>query len=86
MDEILIAYATKHGSTHEVAEAVAAHLARAGVEAHTLPANRVRSLDEFSLARYAFRSRLAPSALAIDSWAGERCFGECVVAAWRSHT
>lgn len=48
MDEILIAYATKHGSTHEVAESVAARLAQAGVEAHTLPANRVRSLDEYS--------------------------------------
>jgi menaquinone-dependent protoporphyrinogen oxidase len=48
MDEILIAYATKHGSTHEVAESVAAHLADAGVEAHTLPADRVRSLDEYS--------------------------------------
>jgi menaquinone-dependent protoporphyrinogen oxidase len=47
MDEVLIAYATKHGSTHEVAEFVAAHLADAGVEAHTLPADRVRSLDEF---------------------------------------
>ena len=47
MDEILIAYATKHGSTHEVAEAIAARLAAAGVEAHTLAANRVRSLDEY---------------------------------------
>ena len=48
MDEILIAYATKHGSTHEVAESVAAHLAQAGFEAHTLPASRVRSLDEYA--------------------------------------
>jgi menaquinone-dependent protoporphyrinogen oxidase len=47
MDEILIAYATKHGSTHEVAETIAAHLAEAGVETHTLPMNRVRSLDEY---------------------------------------
>jgi menaquinone-dependent protoporphyrinogen oxidase len=47
MNEVLIAYATKHGSTHEVAETVAAHLAQAGVEAHTVPADRVRSLDEF---------------------------------------
>ena len=47
MDEILIAYATKHGSTHEVAEAIAARLAAAGVEAHILAANRVRSLDEY---------------------------------------
>ena len=47
MDEVLIAYATKHGSTHEVAEFVAAHLADVGAEAHTLPAGRVRSLDEY---------------------------------------
>ena len=47
MDEVLIAYATKHGSTHEVAEFVAAHLADIGAEAHTLPAHRVRSLDEY---------------------------------------
>src|SRR5215470_8392409 len=47
MDEVLIAYATKHGSTHEVAEFVAAHLADIGIEAHTVPAERVRSLDEY---------------------------------------
>ena len=47
MDEVLISYATKHGSTHEVAEFVAAHLAEIGVEVHTLPAHRVRSLDEY---------------------------------------
>jgi len=47
MDKILIAYATKHGSTREVAEAIAAHLADDGVDAHTLPAHRVRSLDQY---------------------------------------
>jgi menaquinone-dependent protoporphyrinogen oxidase len=47
MDEALIAYATKHGSTHEVAKFVAAHLADVGVEAHTLPAHDVRSLDAY---------------------------------------
>jgi menaquinone-dependent protoporphyrinogen oxidase len=47
MVEVLIAYATKHGSTHEVAEFVAAHLADIGVEAHTLPAHRVSSLEEY---------------------------------------
>jgi menaquinone-dependent protoporphyrinogen oxidase len=47
MDEILIAYATKHGSTHEVAESIAAHLADIGVEAHTLPADRVQSIGEY---------------------------------------
>src|SRR5262245_9288918 len=48
MDEVLIAYATKHGSTHEVAEFVAAHLADIGVEAHTLPAHRVSAVDEYA--------------------------------------
>jgi menaquinone-dependent protoporphyrinogen oxidase len=47
MDEILIAYATKHGSTHEVAEMIAGRLTEAGVETHTLPADRVDSLDEY---------------------------------------
>src|ERR1041385_8887554 len=47
MDEILIAYATKHGSTHEVAESNAGRLAEAGFETHTLPVDRVRSLDEY---------------------------------------
>jgi len=48
MDEVLIAYATKHGSTHEVAEFVAAHFADIGIEAHTLPTHCVNSLDAFS--------------------------------------
>jgi menaquinone-dependent protoporphyrinogen oxidase len=47
MDEILIAYATKHGSTHEVAETIAGRLAEAGAETHTLPVQRVESLDEY---------------------------------------
>jgi menaquinone-dependent protoporphyrinogen oxidase len=47
MDEIAIAYATKHGSTQEVAEMVAAYLAEAGVETHTLPAARLESLDPY---------------------------------------
>ena len=48
MDEILIAYATKHGSTHEVAETIAARLAEAGAETHTLPVDRVESLEEYA--------------------------------------
>jgi menaquinone-dependent protoporphyrinogen oxidase len=47
MDEVLIAYATKHGSTREVAEFVAAQLAEAGIETRTLSAQGVRSLDEY---------------------------------------
>jgi menaquinone-dependent protoporphyrinogen oxidase len=48
MDEILIAYATKHGSTHEVAETIAARLAEAGAETHTLPVDRVGSIDGYA--------------------------------------
>jgi menaquinone-dependent protoporphyrinogen oxidase len=48
MNDVLIAYATKHGSTHEVAEFVAAQLTEAGIEAHTHAAQSVRSLDEYS--------------------------------------
>lgn len=47
MDTILIAYATKHGSTHEVAEAIAGWLSEEGVETHTLPARDVRSLEGY---------------------------------------
>jgi menaquinone-dependent protoporphyrinogen oxidase len=47
MDEILITYATKHGSTQEVAETIAEKLAEAGVARRTMPVDDVRSLDAF---------------------------------------
>ena len=47
MDEILITYATKHGSTQEVAETIAAKLAEAGLETNTVPVDDVRSLDGY---------------------------------------
>ena len=47
-DKILVAYATKYGSTKEVAEAVAAALTENGQAVDLLPARSVRSLSEYS--------------------------------------
>lgn len=44
---ILVAYATKHGSTGEVAHAVAAHLREEGLEPHLVPAADVAHLDGY---------------------------------------
>jgi menaquinone-dependent protoporphyrinogen oxidase len=44
---ILIAYATKHGSTREVAEAVAATLREEGLEVEVKPAGEARALDAY---------------------------------------
>ncbi len=44
---ILVAYATKHGSTQEVAEAVAAALHEHALEVEVQPASEVRALDRY---------------------------------------
>jgi menaquinone-dependent protoporphyrinogen oxidase len=44
---VLVAYATKHGSTREVAEVVASTLAEHGLEAEALPAASVHELDRY---------------------------------------
>lgn len=44
---VLVAYGTKHGSTAEIAEAVATTLRAAGLEVDLLRARRVRSLDPY---------------------------------------
>jgi len=44
---ILITYATKHGSTREVAEAIAANLAGHGFAVRTEPATAVRDLSPY---------------------------------------
>ena len=44
---LLVAYATNHESTHEVAEAVAARLRERGVEAEVRPARDVETLDPY---------------------------------------
>jgi len=43
----LVAYATKHGSTEEVAAAIAAALLAAGAEVQVQPARKVRDLSPF---------------------------------------
>ena len=45
---VLVAYATRHGATREIAEAVAASLRADGLEADALPVKGVRSLDEYT--------------------------------------
>ena len=46
---ILVTYATRYGSTREVAEAVAATLGEAGREVDLQPVRKVRSLEGYSL-------------------------------------
>ena len=45
---VLVAYATRYGSTQEAAEAVAATLRERGLEAEVRPAREVRSLDGYN--------------------------------------
>lgn len=44
---VLVAYASKHGSTQEIAEAIGAELRGAGIGVEVVPAGRVRSLDDY---------------------------------------
>ncbi|HVN55874.1 MAG TPA: flavodoxin domain-containing protein [Anaerolineaceae bacterium] len=46
--KVLVAYASTHGSTQEIAEFVAAVLREQGLEAELLPARNVRSLDGYA--------------------------------------
>lgn len=47
MSTVLMTYATKYGSTREVAEAIATRLRERGVETDVRPARDVRSLDGY---------------------------------------
>jgi menaquinone-dependent protoporphyrinogen oxidase len=47
MDTVLVAYATKHGSTREVAADVARVLRQAGFEVEINPAREVKSVDPY---------------------------------------
>ena len=44
---VLVAYATRYGSTHEVAEAVAATLRGRGLEVDLQPMRQVQTLDQY---------------------------------------
>lgn len=62
MASVLVAYASKYGSTREVAEAIAKRLSAAGVEATAQDARDVRSVEGYSAvvlgtALYFFRWR-----------------------------
>ena len=48
MASVLVAYATKYGSTREVAEAIASALKGRGVDAVAQPAGEIRGLDGYS--------------------------------------
>lgn len=62
MASVLVAYASKYGSTREVAEALASELREKGVDATARPAGEVRGLDDYlavvlGTALYFFRWR-----------------------------
>jgi menaquinone-dependent protoporphyrinogen oxidase len=44
---VLVTAASRHGATHEIAEAIAAGLARRGVEAEARPAEELEDLDGY---------------------------------------
>jgi menaquinone-dependent protoporphyrinogen oxidase len=58
---VLVTYATKYGSTREVAEAIAATLSAYGLQTEMRPAREVRSLDGYSAV-------VLGAALYIGSW------------------
>jgi menaquinone-dependent protoporphyrinogen oxidase len=49
MTSALVAYATKHGSTAEIAEAIGETLRKRGIPTVVAPADAVRSIDEYGL-------------------------------------
>jgi len=61
----LVAYATKHGSTHEVAEAVAERMSAYGIATFVRPAGEVAALDGYEsvvLGSAIYMGRLHPDA------------------------
>ncbi|GLZ27821.1 flavodoxin [Lentzea sp. NBRC 105346] len=64
MAEVLVAYATKMGSTKEIAEAIGERIRAAGHSVTVLPAGEVRSLDRYSAV-------VLGSALYATRWRGD---------------
>ncbi len=62
--DVLVAYATKHGATTEIAEKIAQVLRQAGLEADVLPADRVNDLS-------AYQGIVLGSAVYIGRWRKE---------------
>ena len=50
MSRVLVAYATKHGSTAEIAQAIADEIGRAGHDVDCLPAGEVENVDGYDAA------------------------------------
>ena len=63
-DRVLVAYATKHGATAEIAEKIGQTLREAGLPADVLPANRVGDLTPY-------KAVVLGSAVYIGQWRKE---------------
>ena len=63
-DKILVAYASKYGSTAEIAEKIGQVLAEAGIESDVLPAKKVKDLASY-------RAVILGSAVFIGMWRRE---------------
>jgi menaquinone-dependent protoporphyrinogen oxidase len=61
---VLVAYASKHGSTEGIAERIAARLCAAGLKAEAVPVGKVRDLSSFDAV-------VLGSALYMFHWLGE---------------
>lgn len=62
--KVLVTAATRHGGTHEIAEAIAAGLAGRGVETEALPIGEITSLDRYDAV-------VLGSAVYMGRWLGE---------------
>ncbi len=64
MNKILVTYASKYGSTREIAERIGAVLCRAGLQAHVLPVKDAQDLS-------AYQAVILGSAVYIGKWQKE---------------
>jgi menaquinone-dependent protoporphyrinogen oxidase len=63
-NKVLVAYASKYGSTAEIAERIGQVLTKAGLSVDVLPADRVRQLD-------LYRAVVLGSAVYMEKWRKE---------------